>query len=331
MLTTNTFLVSVIIPTYNASQYIVQAVESVLHQTYKNYEIIVVDDGSTDDTGERLKPYLHLICYIYQSNQGVAVARNRGIELAKGELVAFLDADDYFLPNKLAAQVALFSSQFSLGIVHSGWRRVDRHGTPLMDVTLWKKVPQLNLESWLRWKPVLPSAMMFKREWLIKVGGFDKRFPPAEDTDLVLRLALMGCEACWLPQVTVCYRQHPGSAMHKGLPQARSLDLVMDNFFCLSDVPVSIRLIEKRVRYNTLVWIGWYLHSTGHPKEMVQFLQNSWDYSPYRPVETVINWVESFAQFYQERGEKMDAKKLVKERYWQELMHWTRGELNSKI
>ncbi|HEY9809676.1 MAG TPA: glycosyltransferase [Halomicronema sp.] len=332
MLTTNTFLVSVIIPTYNASQYIVQAVESVLHQTYKNYEIIVVDDGSTDDTGERLKPYLNRICYIYQFNQGVAVARNRGLELSKGELVAFLDADDYFLPHKLAAQVELFSSQFSLGIVHSGWRRVDRHGHPLMDVTPWEKVPQLNLESWLRWKPVLPSAMMFKREWLIKVGGFDKRFPPAEDTDLVLRLALIGCEACWLPQVTVCYRQHPGSAMYKGLPQAKSLAAVMDNFFSLPEVPVSIRLIEKRVRYNTLVWIGWYLNSTGHPKEMVQFLKKSWEYSPYRPMETVINWVESFAQFYQERGEQMDVEKLLKKRCWQELMDWTiTVGLNSKI
>lgn len=330
MSTTNP-LISVIVPTYNASQYIVQAVESVLYQTYPNYEIIVVDDGSTDNTHQHLQPYISDIRYIYQPNQGVSVARNRGIDLAKGDLIAFLDADDYFLPDKLAAQVALFSSQSSLGIVHSGWRRVNRYGTPLMDVTPWKKVPQLNLESWLRWKPVLPSAMMFKRELLIRAGGFDKRFPPAEDTDLVLRLALMGCEACWLPQVTVCYRQHPGSAMHKGLPQARSLAAVMDNFFSLPEVPVSIRLIEKRVRYNTLVWIGWYLHSTGHPKEMVQFLQKSWEYSPYRPVETVINWVESLAQFYQEMGKQMDAEKLVKKRYWQELMHWTGVGLNSKI
>lgn len=315
-------LVSIIIPSYNAAQYIIQAIESVRHQSYPNVEILVIDDGSIDDTQARLQPYTHLLRYHYQANQGVSVARNQGIELAQGEFIAFLDADDYFLPHKLTAQVGLFTKQPSLGMVHSGWRRVDQFGYPLMDVTLWEKVPELNLESWLRWKPVLPSAMMFRRDWLIRVGGFDPRFPPAEDTDLVLRLALMGCEAAWLPEVTVCYRIHGESAMQKGLPQAYSLAAVMDNFFSLPEVPVSIQLIENRVRYHTLVWIAWYLHSTGHPQEMVSFLQQSWYYSHYWPVQTVINWAESFAEFYQEIKQDFNVETLVKIPEWKELIQW---------
>jgi glycosyltransferase involved in cell wall biosynthesis len=93
--------VSVIIPVYNSPDYVGQAVESVLSQTYRDCEIIVVDDGSTDNTRTALEPYLDHIQYVYQDNQGSAAARNRGIRQAKGELIAFLDADDFFiLPEK---------------------------------------------------------------------------------------------------------------------------------------------------------------------------------------------------------------------------------------
>ena len=322
--------VSVIIPTYNCDRYIAQAVESVLTQKGTSYEAIVIDDGSTDKTLTCLKPYGDRLNYIYQDNQGVAVARNRGIKLARGEFVAFLDADDFFLPGKLEAQVAIFDAQSDLGIVHSGWRRVDPQGKELMDVCPWKNIPNLDLESWLKWKPVLPSAMMFRREWLELVGGFDSRFPPAEDTDLVLRLALKGCLSAWLPRITVCYRQHEQSAMHKGLPQARSLAAVLDNFFQQPDLPVEIKLIEKQVRYATLVWIAWYLHYTGHPAEMVDYLKQAWHYKYYLPVETIINWAESFAKFSQNWGSDLDADSLAKSQHWQQLMQWVMAQKNDE-
>ena len=120
------------------------------------------------------------------------------IAQAKGNLVAFLDADDYFFPGKLAKQAAIFARKPEIGIVHSGWQRVDAEGNKLIDIHPWEKAPELDLENWLRWKPVLPSAMMFRREWLEYAGGFDPRFPPAEDTDLILRMALKGCKTAWL-------------------------------------------------------------------------------------------------------------------------------------
>ena len=314
--------ISVIIPTYNCDRYIAQAIDSVLAQKDCEYEIIVIDDGSTDKTRDVLQPYNHLIRYILQKNQGVAAARNRGITEAEGELIAFLDADDYFLPSKLAAQATIFAKRPNLGIVHSGWARVSPQGKKLLEVRPWEKSPQLNLEDWLRWRPVLPSAMMFRREWLEYVGGFDSRFPPAEDTELVLRLALQGCQSAWLKQVTVCYRQHEQSAMHKGLPQARSLTAVIDNFFEQPNLPEKIRLMEHSVRYLNFVWIAWYLHYTNHPTEMAEYLKQAWYYTPLSPLETVINWSECFAEFSHNWGVKFDANKLATSQEWQSLVKW---------
>jgi glycosyltransferase involved in cell wall biosynthesis len=314
--------VSVIIPVYNCDRYIGQAIESVLGQTYTDYELLVIDDGSTDSTPEQVNYWSDRLRYIRQENQGVAVARNHGLQLAQGELIAFLDADDWFLPDKLAAQVAMFDQQPQLGIVHSGWQRVSAAGDRLLDVKPWQTIPELTLESWLHWKPVLPSAMMFRRKWLLKTDGFDPRFPPAEDTDLVLRLSLMGCQATWLPQITTCYRQHDASAMHKGLPQARSLTAVMHHFFAQPSLPDSIRRLKPQILYSTWVWIAWYLYSTGHVVEMVNYLQQAWPHRPHAPIDTLISWAESFAAFSNSWGTEIDMDALCCLPEWQELMAW---------
>jgi glycosyltransferase involved in cell wall biosynthesis len=323
-------LISVVIPTYNCDRYIVQAVESVLLQKDCQYEIVVIDDGSTDYTQEVLSPYRDRasnpmsdrLRYIKQTNQGVAAARNHGIAQAKGNLVAFLDADDYFLPGKLAAQAAIFAENPDLGIVHSGWQRVDSQGNKILDVCPWEDVPELDLVGWLRWKPVLPSAMMFRHEWLEYAGGFDPRFPPAEDTDLVLRMALKGCQTAWLKEITVHYRQHEQSAMHKGLPQAKSLSAVIDNFFAQPNLPDKVRAIEYSVRYGTAVWLAWYLYHTQHFPEMSDLLKESCQYTPFSPLETTINWIESFAVFSKNWGIEFDVYTLTQSTEWQDLVRW---------
>ena len=166
--------VSVIIPTYNCDRFLPEAIDSVLMQTYQDYEIIVIDDGSTDQTCQVLEFYQNKIRYFYQENQGSAVARNLGIKQAQGEFIAFLDADDFWiLPEKLAEQVNCFEQQPSLGSVHTGWRIVDGGGEKIIDVEPWRDVPDLNLESWLMYKPVKTSGMMIRQQWLEQVGGFD--------------------------------------------------------------------------------------------------------------------------------------------------------------
>ncbi|MBD0341043.1 MAG: glycosyltransferase family 2 protein, partial [Microcoleus sp. Co-bin12] len=170
---TRTPLVSVIIPVYNGSRYIVQAVESALAQTFTNLEIIVVDDGSTDSTHQVLQPYLDRIRYIYQENQGAAIARNRACHLAKGEFLAFLDADDYFLPSKLEKQVACFEADPALDMVQTGWLMVDGTGREISAVEPWQQAPKLDLESFILYKCVRPSAMLLRRKWWEYLGGFD--------------------------------------------------------------------------------------------------------------------------------------------------------------
>ena len=320
--------ISVIVPTYECDRYLAQAIDSVLSQTECTYELIIIDDGSTDQTREVVETYRNQLSgtsvvnrfqYYFQDNQGVCVARNHGLKLAQGDFVAFLDADDFFLPGKLAAQVNVFDTQPELGIVHSGWQRVSAEGNVLMEVCPWETVPDLTLETWLRFKPVLPSAMMFRRHWLEQVSGFDPKFTVAEDVDLVLRLALEGCTASWLPQVTVGYRQREHSAMRNALPQAHALTQLLDAFFKQPQLPANIKLIEQQVRYSTLVWVAWDLYYTGQLKEMTNYLQKSLNYSPYLPIETIIHWVESFAEFSSQWGENLDIESLTSRPEWQQL------------
>lgn len=322
--------VSVVIPAYNCDRYIVQAVESVLQQEGCTYEILIIDDGSTDATEEVLEPYRDRLRYVKQENQGVAAARNHGIAIAKADFVAFLDADDYFLPDKLARQAEILLKRPDLGIVHSGWQRVDSEGNKLLDVRPWEQIPELDLENWLRWKPVLPSAMMFRREWLQYVNGFDPRFPPAEDTNLVLKLTLKGCKTAWLREITVCYRQHESSAMHKGLPQASSLMAVTDDFFRQPDLPPEVRLMEQSVRHGTLVWIAWYLHHKGHRTETIKHLQQAWNYRPNSGVETLVTWIESFNEFARNWGVEFNANSLTSSPEWQQLVQWMLKTANSE-
>ena len=114
--------VSVIIPAYNASDYIAAAINSVLRQTFKDYEIIVVNDGSTDNTVDVLKPFMSRIRYIYQDNKGEKGAKNTGIKLAEGEYIALLDSDDLWMEDKLERQVPILDeSGPEVGIIHTDY------------------------------------------------------------------------------------------------------------------------------------------------------------------------------------------------------------------
>jgi glycosyltransferase involved in cell wall biosynthesis len=311
--------ISVIIPAYNCSSYIETAIQSALF--HLDGEVIVIDDGSTDNTADRVAGILHPgLRYVYQSNQGVSVARNQGIGLAKGRFIAFLDADDWFLPGKLAQQAELFSQDATLGLVQSGWQRVNEQGQVVRQIKPWESIPKLTLETWLRFKPVLPSALMIKREWLERVGGFDGELQAAEDVDLVCRLALAGCKSAWLPQVGVNYRVRSQSAMGNALIQARDLNRFLDKFFSRGDLNAVARLMEGQVRYGTLTWLAWYLYQAGHTDVMAQTLKQAWSYSPHLPLETVAYWMDNFAGFAREWGLHLDMATLTQDPHWQQLL-----------
>ncbi|HRX81947.1 MAG TPA: glycosyltransferase, partial [Pirellulaceae bacterium] len=189
MLQERTPKVSVVIPTYNSADFITCALDSIDAQEYPDVEIIVVDDGSTDDTKGIVERYGHNIRLVSQANAGPAVARNRGLREASGKYVAMLDADDWFLPTKFHKQVALLEDNTQLGAVHSGWMLADASGREFGTVEPWHVSPKLNVKTWLAYQPVRLGSLLFRREWLTKVGGFDKEMRQSEDTELLLRLA----------------------------------------------------------------------------------------------------------------------------------------------
>jgi len=313
--------VSVIIPTYNCARYIQQAVESVLNQTYTDCEIIVVDDGSTDSTQQVLQRYRSRIRYVrYEHNQGVSVARNRGIEMARGFFIAFLDADDWFLPDKLAAQVAYFDANPSKGIVNSGFRKVNDRGEMIGDVKPWKYAPHLDLETWVKSKPILLSAMMFHRNWLNWVGGFDTRFECAEDVNLLLRLSLINCQADWLHQVTVCYRQHHHQSSQNTPKLAKSFEVVLTNFFEISDLPASIHSLKNQYLYQNFVWLAYHLYSNGHGSLMAQYLEKSLDYSQKSKIEAIADWVDRFSSYALDGDSSFSAYDFSSLSDWKKLM-----------
>lgn len=317
---TRTPLVSVIIPVYNGDRYIVQAVESVLCQTFTNLEIIVVDDGSTDRTQQVLQPYFDRIRYIYQENQGAAVARNLACELAQGEFLAFLDADDYFLSDKLEKQIVCFDADPALDMVQTGWFIVDETGREISAVKPWQQAPKLDLESFIIYKCVRPSAMMLRREWWERLGGFDSRLPPTEDLDFALRLTLKGCKAVWLEETLTCYRQHNSNLMSSGFPLMKNTEILMEEFFFRPDLPQSIRQLKNQERYQCFVWMGWRMYRDGHLKEMAECLEKSFQYTPFSPTETVLNWLQTFQSASEEYGDSFDAYSLSQLAEWQDII-----------
>ena len=312
--------VSIIIPAYNSAKYLLEAIESVLNQTYADYEIIVIDDGSTDNTSKVIEPCLQHIRYFQQENQGVSAARNRGLDLARGELIAFLDADDIFMPYKLEEQVAVFDAQPEVGIVNSGFRIIKEDGEFVTDVERWREIPDLTPEIWLLHKPVLPSAMMFRREWFDKVGGFDCRFFSSEDVEITLRMVAKGCQATWLPKITVYYRRHDRSATWgNALRQAKNSEQMQDYFFAQPDLPESMRCLESQSRFDQLVWLAWLCYQGGFNEEMADYLRKSWEYTPYSWPETIAQWIISFRNCSKLYGYELDAYSLSNLSEWQKL------------
>jgi glycosyltransferase involved in cell wall biosynthesis len=177
--------VSVVIPVFNGEHFIQQTIESVLAQTFQDFEIIVVDDGSTDNTAEIVKGFGGKVTYQYQANAGADIAYNAGIASATGEFVAFLDHDDAWHPEKLARQVAILDRHPGVGLTYTELEYVDEEGR-LLNRTTWVEKRKVKGDLTGDFRSILfnkfpcaiPSAMMIRRNILNQVGGFDPDLPP---------------------------------------------------------------------------------------------------------------------------------------------------------
>jgi glycosyltransferase involved in cell wall biosynthesis len=207
-------LVSTIIPTYNRAQDVVLAVESALGQSYPadQHEVLVVDDGSTDDTEAVLAPFGHRIRYLRKTNGGVSAARNHGLAHVRGEAVAFLDSDDEWRPDKLALQVALLKERPNIAMVLTDMQVVDEDRSVQEIFRRRTTIPE---DGWvlpyvLRNPAMTPSTAMIRTEIARELGGFDTTLRTAEDLDFHLRLALHH-QVAVIPQPLVRYMRSSSS------------------------------------------------------------------------------------------------------------------------
>lgn len=180
--------VSVIIPTYNRAWVLNEAIDSVLAQDFRDFELIVVDDGSTDNTGQILDSYHQDLMVIRQPNRGVSAARNRGIAAASGGLIAFLDSDDLWLPRKLSSQIDFFNSNPD-AVINQTEEIWIRDGVRVNPKARHRKLSGMIFEPSLALCLVSPSAVMMKRSLFDEVGLFDEDLPACEDYDLWLRIS----------------------------------------------------------------------------------------------------------------------------------------------
>lgn len=240
--------ISVIIPTYNRAQMLARALRSVLAQTEPDWECLIIDDGSTDDTRAVVESFAEpRFRYLSQANQGPAAARNNGIPAAQSPYITFLDSDDQMLPEKLALHLEAFRADDQLGLLASGWKEIDARGNLLRERLPWLTQPSLELASWLNGCPVLGSALTVRKACLDQVGLFNPDLRVAEDYDLWLRLAYAGCEMRWLPQV-VCLRElHPQGISRHYAEMSRCLPRMFEDFFAHPDLPAEIAARRDQV------------------------------------------------------------------------------------
>ncbi|MEZ5543301.1 MAG: glycosyltransferase [Pseudomonadota bacterium] len=223
-------LVSVVIATHNMALYLPDAVESVRAQTYSPLEIIIIDDGSTDDTSKVVAQWDGdpRVRYIYQENQGQTRAKNRGIAEAGGKFIAFLDGDDRWRPTKLERQMPLFDVNERVGVVHSDEVFIDEQGREIgkrqVERPQGRITEQLLIDNFVEF-----GSAVVRREALDKLGVFDESLSMSIDYDLWLRLSTAYDFMC-LDEPMLEYRIWGGQMSHKMLQRTDCILRVLDKF-----------------------------------------------------------------------------------------------------
>jgi glycosyltransferase involved in cell wall biosynthesis len=194
-------MVSIIVPVYNGAEFIGESLESIFAQTYKEYRIVVIDDGSTDNTHEAVAKFGQSVNYQYQPNAGAGAARNRGVELADDEFIAFLDADDCWTPDKLEKQISILQENSELDAVFGQVRQISQNDWENRYDKLADSSPKL-------FEGYLPGMMLIRRESFLKVGMFSVIYQVGEGIDWYLRAKEADLKMYLLSEVVLWRRIH---------------------------------------------------------------------------------------------------------------------------
>ncbi len=270
--------VSVIIPTYNRARFIESAIKSVLVQTYKDYEVIVIDDGSSDNTSEIVKKFKGACTYLQQANAGPSAARNYGISHSSGDVIAFLDADDAWLPGKLEGQVKRLTERSEVGLVDTAYYLCDADLHPL------RYQPPVNLrgnaleDMLINFKTPLTSSIVVRRYLVEQVGGFDASFRIMEDHELCLRL-IKHCDFDGLEEPYVYYRVHQAGSLTNGRMILDTHKRIMDRNFASSTTLPHVQLVASRHVETSAIKIMCFRHQW---RDALSTIVHFWRSYPWR-------------------------------------------------
>ncbi len=224
--------VSVLIPTYNRKHFIGKAIESVLNQTYRDYELIIVDDGSTDGTYEWIAAtYPSIRLARWEVNRGATVVLNEGIRLTRGEFVAFLDSDDRWKPNYLEEQVKALKANPDAVTAYCNYTEIKRDGSQV-DINLKPMKMYPNMTHLLLMDNVIHSMslVVVRREALLKVGGVNEKLKISYDRELQLRMLYLG-KIVHVPQTLMVKVMHDGNLVGNYWRWSKEVLMVLDIFF----------------------------------------------------------------------------------------------------
>jgi glycosyltransferase involved in cell wall biosynthesis len=282
--------VSIIMPAHNQEKYIGDAINSVLSQTYSNWELVIVDDGSVDDTAKVISNYTDLrIRYIHRPNKGVCEARNLGISEAKGELVAFLDADDLFHPDKLRAQVDFLNAHPDIGLVFVSRIEMDQNGNYL---NFYSHPDEITLSSVVLGFPFAPSELVVRRHWIRKVGGFDHSFVINEDREWYIRLILAGCR-CQGVQRFLSYRRLDNQKIFKDLPgRLEDMRNALESAFRDSSCPAETLALREKVNLNIYLAWAYQAASQGEIDLFKEYLEHAIIHAPSLLMGDAEEWTQ---------------------------------------
>lgn len=272
---------------YNAEQYLADVMKSLLEQTFPDFELIVVDDGSTDRSSEILEEYARRDSRVYvltQENQGLGRALNNGLERASGKYIVRADADDFSYPRRLECQVVFMEARPGVVASGTGVMLVDPLGIPISQLSVFSDHDAIETELLQgNGSAICHPSVILRRDALLQIGGYDPTWRVTEDLDLFLRLARVG-QLANLPDILLDWRQHLGSTNHskrerqlnevreilKAAHEIRGLDFDPRTMKNRPDVPVGQRLLR---------W-GWNALNKGYRKAALRYAMKSLQSAP---------------------------------------------------
>ncbi len=284
--------VSIVITCYNYGKYISQCLRSVLDQTFTDFEAIIINDGSTDDSEEKIRPFLKEKCfkYIWQENSGQARAKNRGIMEASGAFVAFLDADDYWEPTKLEKQLPLFNDE-RVGVVYSRARYIDAEGNDLR-----KEIEEFgrylapkagNVVEDLLFDNFVPFSSSVVRRDLLG-NGFDERLKMAIDWKLWLYLSV-NWRFAYVDEKLLNYRLgHSGQMSKNAEERFRCTDMIMEEFLGQYSKMINKKILRKAIADRFYLRWEYFRHSK--PKVAKRYL--------IKAMKEQLDWMRIIKGFY---------------------------------